>query len=124
MKPISWRYGRLLTASVLMALSFSQVAPLFGQPEKKKPRTFEIPGQVEASEQTKLYAKVAGYVQKIHVDIGDRVRAGQVLAELAVPELEAEFRHKETQIAQAEAKTELARRSVKAAETARVLREA
>jgi RND family efflux transporter MFP subunit len=34
-----------------------------------------------------LHAKVAGYLQKITVDIGDRVEAGQLLAVIEVPEL-------------------------------------
>jgi len=38
-----------------------------------------------------VHAKVAGYVKKIYVDVGDRVRAGQLLAILEVPELEAEL---------------------------------
>ena len=48
-----------------------------------------------------LYAKVAGYVQKISVDKGDRVRRGQTLAELEIPEMvkdvdQAEAAYRET----------------------------
>src|SRR5579875_152373 len=35
-----------------------------------------------------LMAKVAGYIRSINVDIGDRVRTGQVLAVLEVPEMQ------------------------------------
>ena len=45
-------------------------------------RTTEEPGQVEAAETTPIYAKLGGYVEKVAVDIGDRVEKGQVLAEL------------------------------------------
>lgn len=38
-----------------------------------------------------LHAKVAGYVKSIAVDVGDRVRAGQLLAVLEIPELEQEL---------------------------------
>ncbi|HEY2906744.1 MAG TPA: efflux RND transporter periplasmic adaptor subunit [Vicinamibacterales bacterium] len=34
-----------------------------------------------------VHAKVAGYLKKIYVDVGDRVKAGQVLAVLEIPEL-------------------------------------
>lgn len=34
-----------------------------------------------------LYAKVSGYLKTIHVDIGDQVKAGEILAQLEVPEL-------------------------------------
>src|SRR4051794_22429468 len=36
-------------------------------------RRTEQPGQIEAFEQTPLFAKVTGYVKKVHVDIGDEV---------------------------------------------------
>jgi RND family efflux transporter MFP subunit len=35
-----------------------------------------------------VMAKEAGYIKKIHVDIGDRVRTGQTLAELDIPEMQ------------------------------------
>ncbi|MGH9707610.1 MAG: biotin/lipoyl-binding protein, partial [Candidatus Acidiferrales bacterium] len=34
-----------------------------------------------------LHAKVAGYVKNMYVDVGDRVKAGQLLATLEIPEL-------------------------------------
>jgi len=92
------------------------------QPQPKGARyTIELPGQVEAAEQTSLYPRLAGYVQKVHVDIGDRVKKGQVLAELSVPEIEADLKHKVALVAQAEAEVEHARRALQAAEGALVL---
>jgi RND family efflux transporter MFP subunit len=54
-------------------------------------REITLPGSVRAYQEATLYAKVAGYLERISVDRGDRVRAGQVLAELEVPEIEAEI---------------------------------
>ncbi len=34
-----------------------------------------------------IHAKVAGYVKKIYVDVGDRVKQGQILATLEIPEM-------------------------------------
>src|SRR6516225_165179 len=45
-------------------------------------RTVRQPGQIQAYEQTPIYPKIPGYVLKWHVDIGDFVKEGQVLAEL------------------------------------------
>ncbi len=42
-------------------------------------------------EEVDLHAKVSGYVKEIYVDFGDRVKAGQKLAKLEVPELQAEL---------------------------------
>ena len=49
-----------------------------------------VAGEFLPYQEVELHAKVAGYIRQIHVDIGDRVRAGQVLAILEVPELNAQ----------------------------------
>ena len=73
-----------------------------------------IAGEFLPYQEVELHAKVAGYVRKISVDIGDHVRTGQVLAVLEVPELNAQVmganagvRHSTEEIARA--KNELAR---------------
>ena len=38
-----------------------------------------------------IHAKVAGYIHQIFVDVGDKVKEGQVLATLEVPELTAQI---------------------------------
>ena len=43
-------------------------------------------------QQVLVHAKVSGYVQSINVDIGDHLKAGQVLAELEVPEVKEDLR--------------------------------
>ncbi len=52
--------------------------------------SFSVAGEFVPYQEVELHAKVAGYIKKINVDIGDRVRAGQVLAVLEVPELNAQ----------------------------------
>lgn len=68
-----------------------------------------IAGQFIPYQDVDLHAKVSGYVRRINVDIGDRVRAGQTLAVLEVPELDAqlagakaEVRHTESEIRRAQ----------------------
>jgi HlyD family secretion protein len=78
--------------------------------------TVEQPGQIEGFEQTALYAKIAGYVAKWNADIGDRVTAGQVLAELSVPELKEELHQKEAAVALAQAQVSEAERDLAASE--------
>jgi membrane fusion protein (multidrug efflux system) len=53
-------------------------------------RSLTLPGNVRAYQEATLYAKVAGYLERIHVDRGDTVERGQVLAEIEVPELVVE----------------------------------
>lgn len=47
-----------------------------------------IPGELEPAEQVSLFAKVNGFVKKLHVDIGDTVKKGQLLAVLEAPEMD------------------------------------
>lgn len=50
-----------------------------------------IPAEFRPYVEAELNAKVAGYLQKINVDFGDKVKKGDVLAVLEVPELKAEL---------------------------------
>jgi len=62
-------------------------------------RSVGQPGFIYAYEQTSIYPKVSGYIDRWNVDIGDRIRKGQILAEIYVPELAAEYRQKQAQLA-------------------------
>ncbi len=71
--------------------------------------TLSIAGEFLPYQEVELHAKVAGYIRNINVDIGDRVRAGQVLAVLEIPELSAELqganagvRHSQEEITRAQ----------------------
>ncbi len=76
------------------------------------------PGQIEAFEITPIYAKLPSYVEKLHVDIGDRVKADQLLAELFLPEVKDELRQKDAALKQTLAEIDLANAAVRAAEAA------
>jgi RND family efflux transporter MFP subunit len=52
--------------------------------------SLSIAGQFIPYQNVELHAKVAGYIKDIYVDIGDRVRTGEVLAVLEIPELVAQ----------------------------------
>lgn len=46
-----------------------------------------LPGEVQAFTNAPIYAQVSGYVRKWYVDIGARVKKGQLLAELDIPDI-------------------------------------
>jgi RND family efflux transporter MFP subunit len=50
-----------------------------------------IPAEFRPYTDVDVHAKVSGYVKQMRVDIGDRVKAGELLAELEVPELKDEL---------------------------------
>lgn len=54
-------------------------------------RELLLPGSVQPLEETVVYARANGYVRRWLVDIGDHVRAGQLLAEIDTPELDQEL---------------------------------
>src|SRR5258708_2759220 len=53
---------------------------------------------LEAFEEADLFAKVSGYLSDVRVDIGDHVKAGQVLAVIDVPEMEQELAEAKAQL--------------------------
>ncbi len=63
---------------------------------------FVLPGNIQAIEETALYARVNGYLHERFVDIGARVRIGQVLAVIETPELDQELAQARAALAQAE----------------------
>ncbi len=80
----------LTTASALHAAAPIEVK--FTRPTRGDiVRYVSVPGTLKANQQAVLFAKVGGYLSKISVDKGDSVTAGQLLAELEVPELLADL---------------------------------
>ncbi|HEX4086126.1 MAG TPA: efflux RND transporter periplasmic adaptor subunit [Chthoniobacteraceae bacterium] len=62
-----------------------------------------IPAEFRAYVQTELHALVTGYVDQMNVDFGDKVKAGEILATIDVPELADELHNAEAREKQAEA---------------------
>jgi len=53
--------------------------------------TLEIASELQPYQEVDVYAKVSGYIKKLEVDWGTRVKQGQVLAVLEIPELEQQL---------------------------------
>jgi len=73
-------------------------------------QTLTLAAEFRPFQEVEVHAKVAGYVKAIHVDVGDRVNAGQLLAVLEVPELqddmvtaEAGIKHSQQEVNRAQA---------------------
>ncbi len=76
--------------------------------------TYTVAGEFDPYQEIEVHAKVAGYIRRINVDIGDHVKTGEVLAVLEVPELVAQLqgagagvRHSQQEVIRA--KNEVAR---------------
>jgi RND family efflux transporter MFP subunit len=56
-------------------------------------RELLLTGEFRPYQSIELHAKVAGYLKAIEVDVGDRVRAGQLVATLEIPEIAPDLTH-------------------------------
>ena len=81
------------------------IAPKSGASE----RALELPGTVQALQETVLFARASGFVRAWRVDMGDKVKKGQVLAEIETPELDQELSQAQAQLLQTEASLTLAK---------------
>jgi RND family efflux transporter MFP subunit len=62
-----------------------------------------LPGQTEAYTDAPIYAQTSGYLKKWYFDIGAKVKAGEVLAEIDTPEVDQELAQAQAQLKVAQA---------------------
>jgi RND family efflux transporter MFP subunit len=67
-----------------------------------------LPGNIQAVTEAPIVARAEGYVKRRYVDIGDRVTAGQLLAEVEAPDLDQQVRQAQAAVEQAQADLERA----------------
>jgi RND family efflux transporter MFP subunit len=67
-----------------------------------------LPGDIQPYSDAPIYARTAGYLKSWKVDIGARVKAGQLLAEIDTPEVDQQLQQARNDVATAEANLHLA----------------
>lgn len=72
-----------------------------------------LPGDVQAWYSAPIYARVSGYVKMWYKDIGARVKAGDVLAEIDTPDLDQQYEQAKGELAKARANEALAELTAK-----------
>jgi len=65
--------------------------------------TVELPGQTMALVETPIYARTDGYIRQRYVEIGDRVKKGQMLLDLDTPDLDQQIDQARATLAQSKA---------------------
>src|SRR5882724_9465354 len=101
-----WRANAALTSSV------RDQRPTVGVISSQRPgdgASLVLPGSTQAIQETAIYARTNGYVRQWYVDIGAKVEAGQLLAEIETPELDQELNQARASAAQPLANFDLAR---------------
>ena len=66
-------------------------APVVLAERKPISNLLTLSGEFRPFQEVEVHAKIAGYIRKIYVDVGDHITAGQTLAVLEVPELSAQL---------------------------------
>jgi len=69
--------------------------------------TIDLPGRLEAYYRAPIFARVSGYLKSWDVDIGARVKAGQVIAEIEAPDLDQQLLQARADLASAQASARL-----------------
>ncbi len=77
-------------------------------PQPAEASAIRMPGMLEPDNEAAIHARASGYVARRLVDIGDHVRAGQVLAVLDAPEVEQQLAQAQADLRTAEANRGLA----------------
>jgi RND family efflux transporter MFP subunit len=75
-----------------------------------------LPGTTAAFAAANIYARATGYISRRNIDIGDHVKQGELLAELAVPELDEQISQNEATLAQLKAQVQKAEANTTLAE--------
>jgi multidrug efflux pump subunit AcrA (membrane-fusion protein) len=102
--------SRTLAASRLAQSTFqaaiSSVNVIHPQAETRA-QDLGLPGSTQAFIDSPIYARTNGYLKRWYVDIGARVRKGELLAEIETPELDQQLRQAKAQLATADANLNL-----------------
>jgi RND family efflux transporter MFP subunit len=77
------------------------------RPEAAAEADLSLAATTQAIRDAFLYARTSGYLSKRHVDIGDNVTAGQVLAEIESPEIAQQLRQAQADLRQSEKNRDL-----------------
>src|SRR5215469_945466 len=79
--------------------------------------TLTLSGEFRPFQEVDVHAKIAGYIRKIYVDVGDHITSGQTLAVLEIPELSAQLQGAEAAVRRAQDSIRRARGNVGRAES-------
>jgi RND family efflux transporter MFP subunit len=89
----------------LNAVNVAVTRPKAGAPEEE----IVLPGTLQAYADAPIYARTNGYLKRRLVDLGTRVKAGQLLAEIDAPELEQQLQQARADLATSDANLRLAK---------------
>jgi RND family efflux transporter MFP subunit len=85
-------------------------------PEAGPPKTeLQLPGNIQPLYTASIYARVDGYIERRNVDIGAKVKTGEVLAVISAPEIDQQLMQARATVAQSEAALQQAKAALEQA---------
>lgn len=107
---MSSRFTALLLFAPLSLLAQEPLAVKVVAPvPATEPRVYDLPGRTEPVEQARIFSRATGTVKERPVDIGDRVKEGDTLAVIDIPEIDRELEVARAAVDQAVARAGIAR---------------
>ena len=100
------RNGRALAAAAEDVRNAVPAVYVF-QPKAAPDAGLTLAATTQAIQDAIIYARTSGYLKRRFVDIGDRVKAGQLLAEIESPEVDAQLRQAQANLLQFQKTLEL-----------------
>jgi RND family efflux transporter MFP subunit len=105
---IGWRLWRAHSTAAWTDDQAIPTVQIIKLETNKNGGVLNLPGDVQAFTTAPIYAQVSGYVRKWYVDIGTRVKKGQLLAELDTPDLAGQSAQARANLINAQAAQKLA----------------
>lgn len=104
-------HSRIDAAAVVKEKTLEQAIPSVTVIHAKRGELKEeisLPGNIQAFVDAPVYARTSGYLKKWYMDIGTRVKTGELLAEIDSPEIDQQLYQAKAQLATAQANLKLA----------------
>ena len=104
-----WQQNEVAIETQQQALNFVPQVRVAIAKRLDGPVSLTLPGSVLPFDQARIYARATGYIAERRVDIGSRVRAGELLLRIAAPDLDHQLSEAEARLGQIQAAMEQAR---------------
>jgi RND family efflux transporter MFP subunit len=111
-----WRHNHAL-ASTAATVASTPPSVTVVHPRATAIADWSLPGNTQAIQDSIIYARVSGYLAKRYVDIGDKVKLGQLLAEIQSPELDQQLLQAQANLQQAYKQLDLQKANLELART-------
>ncbi|WP_082643363.1 efflux RND transporter periplasmic adaptor subunit [Methylobacterium sp. GXS13] len=113
-----WHHWQTYQASLVTQAETADFVPAvrtLSATEDDQPMMLTLPGQTEPFDHADIFARATGYIAERRVDIGSRVKKGDLLVRITAPDLDQQARQAEAQLGQFQAQLAVAHANVEQA---------